>query len=311
MVVLLTSFSWGFFAHRKIAHLAVFTLPVEMAGFYKKNMLDLSEMSVNPDRRRYAVDDEAPRHFIDSEDYGDSALYRLPRYWNEVIKQMSLETLNEKGILPWHITLMYYRLKDAMMIRDPEKIIRYSAELSHYVADAHVPLHTTRNYDGQLSGQKGIHAFWETRLPELFFDDYDFFVGKAAHIVNVQMQAWDIIIRTNMALDSVLMMEQELSKEMGEKKFSFETKGKQTVKVYSKEFSEAYHKKLSGMVERQMRSSVKVTGNLWYSAWVDAGQPDLMELMNYVPNETELNKRKEELAAWKEKQLKSREHENN
>jgi hypothetical protein len=40
----------------------------------------------------------------------------------------------------------------------------YAAILSHYVADAHVPFHATVNYDGQLTGQRGIHARFEGDL---------------------------------------------------------------------------------------------------------------------------------------------------
>ena len=40
-----------------------------MIGFYKKNISYLTEAAVNPDRRRYAVLDEAPRHFIDLDEY--------------------------------------------------------------------------------------------------------------------------------------------------------------------------------------------------------------------------------------------------
>ena len=306
---LTTSFVWGFFGHRKIAYLAVFTLPSEMVGFYKKNIHDITEMSVNPDRRRYAVSEEATRHYIDTEDYGDSALYKLPRYWNKAIETIPEDTLNARGIVPWHISKMYFILRDAMMVRDPQKIIQYSAELSHYIADAQVPLHTTRNYDGQMTGQKGIHACWESRLPELFFNDYDFFVGKADYIQNIQLAAWAAVITANNALDSVLQMEHDVSVEMGEKKYAFESKGSQTVKVYSVEFSKVYHERMAGMVERQMRASVKMTGDVWYTAWVDAGQPDLTELINYKPTEQEISKRKEELKQWKELQLRSREHE--
>ena len=72
-VVILNS-SWGFFAHQKINRLAVFILPSQMIGFYKKNIQYLTEASVNPDRRRYAVADEAAKHYIDLDDYGDSAV---------------------------------------------------------------------------------------------------------------------------------------------------------------------------------------------------------------------------------------------
>jgi hypothetical protein len=307
-VVMLCS-SWGFFAHKKINQLAVFTLPSAMAGFYKKNIEYITESAVNPDRRRYAIPEEAPRHYIDLDDYGDSAIHKLPRYWPDAVKQFGEDSLNAHGIVPWHIYRIYNQLKDAFFIKDPDRIMRISAELGHYIADAHVPLHTTKNYDGQLTDQTGIHGFWESRLPELYFDNYDFFVGKASHISNVQLAAWQVVMKANHAVDSVLRFEKLLFEESGGKKFNFETKGKQTVKVVSEEYSGIYHEMLSGMVERQFRASVKMTGDIWYTAWIDAGQPNLKELINYRPSEEELEKRKQELLLWKERVIKSREHE--
>jgi hypothetical protein len=301
--------SWGFFAHRKINQLAVYTLPSSMASFYKKNIQYLSEAAVNPDRRRYAVPEEAPRHYIDLDDYGDSAVYKLPRYWSDAVKQFGEDSLQARGIVPWHIYRMYFQLKDAFLLKDPDKILRVSADLGHYVADAHVPLHTTKNYDGQLTGQTGIHGFWESRLPELYFEEYDFFVGPATYLPNVQLAAWEMIRQSNAAVDSVLRFEKELSENVGESKYNFETKGKQTVKVYSQEYSYKYHQMLSGMVERMFRNSVKSIGDIWYTAWVDAGQPDLKALINYKPTEAELEARKKELIQWKEQNVKSREHE--
>ena len=307
-VVLLNS-SWGFFAHQKINRLAVFILPPQMIGFYKKNIQYLTEASVNPDRRRYAVADEAAKHYIDLDDYGDSAVYKLPRYWNDAVKKYGEDTLQARGIVPWQINRMYFQLKDAFLLKDPQRILKASAELGHYVADANVPLHTTSNYDGQLTGQAGIHAFWESRLPELYFGEYDFFVGKATHLDNVQLVAWQAIEQANKALDSVLRIEKQLFEKSGAKKFNFETKGKQTVKVISEQYAKEYHALLSGMVERQFRNSVKMVGDIWFTAWVDAGQPDLKSLINYQPTEQELKARQEELKQWKEKVLKSREHE--
>jgi len=300
---------WGFHAHRQINRLAVFTLPPEMIGFYKANIGYITEASVNADRRRFAVVDEAPRHYIDIDHFGDSALYTMPRYWKDAVEQYGEDTLKAYGILPWHINVMYYRLKDAFLVRDPARILSLSADLGHYLADAHVPLHTTENYNGQLTGQEGIHAFWESRLPELFSGEYDFFVGKATYIENPQLAAWKIIERTHHDLKDVLAFERQLTIEMGEKKYSFETRGKQTIKVYSYEFSKAYHEVLNGMVERQMRASVKSIGDYWYTAWVDAGQPDLKALINYKPTEAELAQRRKEVEEWKQQQIKTRVHE--
>jgi len=308
-IPLVVSSGWGFFAHQKVNRLAVFILPPDMIGFYKKNISYLTEAAVNPDRRRYAVAGEAPRHFIDLDQYGDSAAYHLPRYWNEAVMKLGQDSLEAHGIVPWHIQRMYWQLKEAFLMRDPQKILRLSAELGHYVADAHVPLHTTSNYDGQKTGQPGIHAFWESRLPELYFADYDFLVGKATYLKNVQLAAWDAVAKAHQATDSVLHFERELWKRSEDKKFNFETKGKKTVKVISIKYAQTYHQFLCGMVERQFRASIKMTGDIWYTAWVDAGQPDLKQLIHYQPDEEELKKRGEELKEWREKKVRVRDHE--
>jgi hypothetical protein len=301
--------SWGFHAHRQINRLATFTLPSKMIGFYKKNIDYLTDGAVNPDKRRFSVPEEAPRHYIDIDHYGDSAFHKMPRFWIGAVERYSEDTLKAYGILPWHINAMYYRLRDAFMTKDPGKILSLSADLGHYIGDAHVPLHTTENYNGQLTGQHGIHGLWESRLPELFSGKYNFFVGRAAYLDNPQLAAWQAVESSNHLLDSVLLLEKRLSEKFGERKFSFEAKGKLTVKVYSVEFSTAYHQALLSMVENRMRAAIKMVGDFWYTAWVDAGQPDLKALINYVPTAEELAMRKKELEEWKELRAKAREHE--
>jgi len=64
-----TADSWGFFAHKQINRIAVFTLPTELIGFYKDNIEFITEHAVDPDKRRYAVTGEAERHFIDLDRY--------------------------------------------------------------------------------------------------------------------------------------------------------------------------------------------------------------------------------------------------
>nr|WP_302180031.1 zinc dependent phospholipase C family protein [Chryseosolibacter indicus] len=305
-----SGFYWGFFAHQRINRLAVFTLPPSIAAFYKHNIDYITEASVNPDKRRFSVVEEAPRHYIDLDHYGDSAIHTMPRSWQEAVAKYTEDTLKAYGILPWHINKMYFQLRDAFATKDRQRILRLSAEIGHYVADAHVPLHTTENYNGQLTGQHGIHAFWESRLPELFSDNYDFLVGQAEYIENIQQEAWKAIATSHRAVDSVLSLERKLSVKFEERRFSFETKGKQTVRVYAREYATAYHKILEGMVEKQMRSAIKVTGSIWYTAWVDAGQPDIKSLINHTPTEEELKKSREELEQWKQSIVEARPHEN-
>ena len=268
--------SWGFFAHKKINRLAVFTLPSGMIKFYKSNIYYLTEHAVDPDKRRYADSAEAARHYLDADHFGPSPFDSIPEKWKEAVDKLSEDTLKTYGIIPWQIQRSYYSLVKAFENRDSSKILKYSADLGHYVSDAHVPLHTTENHNGQLTNQVGIHAFWESRLPELYSRDYDFFVGKANYIENPLKEAWKILRNTYSYKDSVLLIEARLSKKFAsDRKFSFSERNGLVVKEYSEEYSNAYHKALNGMVERQMRSSILEVGSFWYSAWVDAGQPAL------------------------------------
>jgi hypothetical protein len=286
---------WGFYGHQLINRIAVFTLPPEMLPFYKYHIQYITENAVNPDKRRYAIKEEAPRHYIDLDIYGDSALQKLPKYWFDAVEKYTKDTLNAYGIVPWHVNFVCYQLTEAFKARNKSKILQLSADLGHYIADANVPLHTTENYNGQLSDQYGIHGFWESRLPELFSDDYDFFVGQANYIVDTQLSIWEAVRLANNCLDSVFSYEKELTEKFrADKKYSFELRGSVNTKVYSRDFSNAYHQKLAGQVERQMRRSVKMIGDFWYSCWVNAGQPDLTSLLNEQQNPESILPDKEE-----------------
>lgn len=272
---------WGFFAHKRINKYAVFTLPEELIGFYKKNIEYIEEHSVDADKRRYAVKEEAPRHYIDIDYYGENPFDSMPRKWNDAVDKYSEDTLHSYGIVPWQIEIIYKRLVYAFIEKDADKILKYSADLGHYVADAHVPLHTTLNYDGQFTGQKGIHAFWESRLPELFSGNYDYLVGTSQYEYSVLDFAWETLEASNNAIDSVLSFDKILSETYEkDKQYSYEKRGNKTINVRSEEYSAAYHDMLSGMIERRMRKSIISIGNLWYSAWVDAGQPILDGMKN-------------------------------
>lgn len=263
---------WGFFGHKKINRLAVFTLPPEMLGFYKANISFITEEAVTPDKRRYIIKEEAAKHYIDLDEYTELP----PRNWEKAVELYSEDSLKEYGILPWNILLLKYKLTEAFKEKNHKAILRLSADLGHYLADANVPLHTTRNYNGQLTGQHGIHGFWESRLPELFFESYELLTGRAEYIENPTERIWQTILESNSAVDSVLLFEKDLNEKFeADKKYAFEERGTATVKTYSKDYSKAYHKLLSGQVERQMRKAIKLTGDMWYTCWVDAGQPSL------------------------------------
>ncbi|MFN9519179.1 MAG: zinc dependent phospholipase C family protein, partial [Bacteroidota bacterium] len=154
--ILTHGFGWGFYAHKVINRLAVFTLPPELFAFYKAHLEDITEHAVDPDKRRYSDPEEACRHYVDL-DYFEHTLPldTMPRKWKDAVARYTEDTLKAYGIVPWHIQLMMNRLTEAFKEKNIERIIRLSADLGHYIADAHVPLHATINYNGQLTGQQG------------------------------------------------------------------------------------------------------------------------------------------------------------
>lgn len=280
LLVVLSCSSWGFFAHKRINRLAVFTLPKGMAGFYKANIDFITEHAVDPDKRRYVDSLEGPRHFLDADHYGKKPFGRLPQNWYDAVKKYSADTLDKYGTVPWVIQNNYYWLVKAFKAHDTTAILKTSANLGHYIADAHVPLHLTQNYDGQLTNQTGIHALWESRLPELFAGQYRLNAGSARYIDNPLTEAFRICRASFSCVDSVLILERKLNARFPpDQKYEMVLRGKRKVKDYSAAYSAAYQQILNGMVRRRMRSAILAVGSFWYSAWIDAGQPNLDKLI--------------------------------
>ena len=361
--------TWGFYGHKRINRLAVFTLPEAMLPLFKTEIEYITEQSVAPDKRRFIVANEGFRHYINldrwaflpqekleaqilhtdifligergdttllldnqsirklKKDYylkaksikklfgrdsvvvSDSTLrrffiYNLSRIQPDENLPISFDSLNNffkkerlilrgpfksvfakdrltgNGILPFHLVALQRQLTDAFVAKNQDRILKIAAEMGHYIADAHVPLHTISNYDGQQTNQNGIHAFWESRLPELFADNqYDYFVGQAAYFDSPKKYFWNIISESNKLAVNVLRIEKEVATAFAaDKKYCPETVNRIVVQKPCFDFAEAYHNRLGGMVEARMQGAILAIGSAWYTAWVDAGSPDLTNL---------------------------------
>lgn len=274
-----------------------------MMVLYKPNIEFLSEHAVDPDKRRYAVADEAPRHYIDIDRYGVYPYDSLPRKWTDAIAKYSEDTIRKHGIVPWWIPIMHHRLIQAFKEKNQAKILKLSAEIGHYIGDAHVPLHASSNHNGQLTDQHGIHGFWESRIPELLADkEWNFFIGKASYIKNPESLVWKVVLESAAAADTILQFEKDLtSKFSPDLKYAFEERNGKILRQYSSAFSIAYNIKLNGMIERRMRQSIYMIASFWYTAWIDAGQPDLAKLSNKEFNAEELKEFEELNEAWRKR----------
>lgn len=365
---------WGFFGHKLIARLAVFTLPEDMLPLFKPNIEYITEQSVAPDKRRYSVPNEGFRHYINLDRWaflpqdkleaqilhtdilligerGDTTLLvdypsirkskrdyylkaksikklfgrdsvvvsdstwrrffinntsriqpdeNLPISVDSLTKFFKKEglilrgpfraafakdRLTATGILPYHLIAMQRQLTQAFIERDKNRILKLAAEMAHYIADAHVPLHTISNYDGQQTNQNGVHAFWESRLPELFAkNQYDFYVGRAEYFDNPKKYYWNIIAESNKLVAKTLRVEKEVAAAFrDDNKYCPETVNRTVIKKPCFDFAQSYHEQLGGMVENQMRSAILAVGASWMTAWTDAGKPDLENLKKVGP----------------------------
>lgn len=294
------SFAWGFWAHQRINYQAVFLLPPEMMVLYKPYIGFITEHAIDPDKRRYAVAGEGPRHYLDIDHYGKYPYDSLPRKWSDAIAKFSEDSVRAHGIVPWHVQTMLQRLTIAFKEKDLPRILKNSAELGHYIADAHVPLHASSNHNGQFTNQKGIHAFWESRIPELLTNkEFDLFIGKAAYIKDAGKFIWQRVLESALAADSVLAFEKALSASFPEdRKYAFELRNGAIIRQYSAAFTIAFDRKLNGMVERRMRQSIYAIACFWYTAWLNAGQPDLAALSGQQLSEEDKKELEQLNALW-------------
>ncbi|MBC7449804.1 MAG: S1/P1 Nuclease [Hymenobacteraceae bacterium] len=278
-------FGWGFWGHQRINRAAILALPDAMRVFFYNHADFITEESVMPDVRKHALGDrnEGPRHYVDVEEFG-RPLDQFPRTPDEALTAFGPAELDKHGRLPWVILELHDKLTKAFREGKKSDILLLSADLGHYLADAHMPLHTSSNHDGQLTGQKGIHALWEARLPEIFGAKYDLEVAAPTVIADPTAEVWRIIASSHAAVDTILAVDKKLRTELGEKglvevdEAGAPKKNRFGQPVHSAVYAERLHTALHGMIVRRMRASISATAAFWYTAWVQAGQPDLKAL---------------------------------
>lgn len=271
------AYSWGFYAHKKINRMAVYGVPAPLAAFYKKHIEYITQHAIDPDKKKFVDSAEGPHHFINLDHYGAKPFDVLPKYRTEAVKKYTEDTLNKYGTLPYEIMYWENKLTDAFKAKDLQMILRASANIGHYVADAHVPLHTVSNYNGQYTDQWGIHGLWETAIPEAFGTGYAHINGGAVYLKDPAATVWSILKQTYPLAATVLSVEKEVSSRFTEsQKYKSHRKGEKI--EYTQAYIAAYNKALNGMVERQLRASAIAIGSFWYTAWVNAGQPELSQL---------------------------------
>lgn len=277
--------AWGFEPHRLINKHAILLLPSPLFEFYKKHINYISAHATDPDQRRYIDTNEAPKHYIDMEYF--IGIDSTPLNFKAAKLKWGDSLLRKQGSVPWTVYFTMQRLQRAFENQNLENILKFSAELGHYVADLHVPLHTTKNYNGQLTNQHGIHKLWETEVARIY-NNYAFLPDGAQYLQNPMDSIWKWMWESHNQLNDVLECEAKcrVNKDLSLTQ-SFQQQNNGIMSFQNNlGFIRGYDHCLKLKVYQRMEESMQHIASCIYTSWILAGQPPL-PFQNELPQEAD------------------------
>jgi len=255
----------------------MYQLPDALASYFYANQDYVVQQSIRPDVRRKDDKLEDAKHYLDMDAdlFGVNFKTEIPHDFNAAVKKYTLDSLRKEGLVPWEVTRVYGRLVHAFKHELRDSVLFYAADLGHYVADAHVPLHTTKNHDGQLTGQKGMHVLWESLVPEDQLPTYVLNqVEGVNYIAKPQDFIFQILLESHAMLPPMFQAEKEVRAALGESgSFEMVEKYGRQQRYYTKAFIQAYGAKVGVSVQKRMLLASSRVASFWFSAWKDAGSP--------------------------------------
>ena len=259
--------AWGFPAHRFIMDRAISGLPDGIRPFYERNRTFLIEYSVVPDLlRNLDVADEPPRHFLDMDAYGEYPFDALPRGYDEAVRTFGQEKITENGLLPWRAAEIYDRLVRAFERAGRQEnyslddIKLMSAVLGHYVADAHVPFHAVLNYDGQLTGQRGIHSRFESQLFERMEGSLALPAGTMPPVRDARGFMFETLLKSSTYTEALLAADRRATDGLTE---------------YDDVYFERWSRDAGPVLTQRVADAIAATVAMFTGAWEQAGRPAL------------------------------------
>src|SRR5690554_457854 len=259
------SFPWGEEGHKLIAGKAVDLLKEKIPGII--NYKDyITEHSVDPDVRRNFDESEFPKHFIDIDFYPEFLDGKMIYDRQQLSALYGDSVVTKMGILPWATIQTYNNLQKAFSEHNRDKVLIYASDLAHYVADAHQPMHTMLNYDGQFTDQQGIHARYESELIERYFDELEEIVnGNSIELIDEPIIYIFNYIENSFSLGEALLTAD---------KFASKRAGSTSTEDYYRLF----WFRTKYITEIQFESAVNSLASLIFTAWSEAGEPSLTEI---------------------------------
>ena len=253
--------AWGFEAHKFILDRMIALLPAEIRPFFEKNRVFVVEHAIDPDLWRVAGwQEEPPRHFVDMDAYGPYPFKELPHDYDQAVKRYGGDFVIKNGTLPWRTEEIYKRLVEAFTLQagySRDNIKFFSSIIGHYVSDAHVPFHAALNYDGQLTGQWGIHSRFESELFELYREKLAITPGPVFKIANAREFVFDTLTASFPYVQQILDADKAA------------VQGRD---VYDDGYFTLFFSKVQPIVEKRLSEAITATASIVTAAWVEAGK---------------------------------------
>lgn len=260
-VVLIGLCSWGEKAHRKINSSCVNYFPKEIAALKVWEPI-LAAHGSDPDLRKKVDKTEFVRHFIDIDNYDDfRKTGQIETDFDKACSTYGKARVMKEGTLPWTTDSVYKALVNDFRSKNWDQAAMTAAFLGHYVGDGHMPLHITANYDGESTGQKGIHRRYEETMIDRYIDQIQFTSGSCKPIKDVKTFVFNYLYKNNQSVNPLLQADVNALKASG---------GQYNDVYYTALWSETQQ-----FTKSLLEDSSKCLAQLIYSAWIDAGKPKI------------------------------------
>lgn len=253
---------WGEKGHKITTQFALNLIPYQIK-LTNETKAAIIKHSVDPDSRKRNDSTEGPKHFIDIDSYKEFLEGQMITSKDSLVNLYDETTVDESGVLPWATVETFNKLVEAFKSKNENDIILYMSDLAHYVGDGHQPQHATINYNGAITGQKGIHKRYESEMVDANLDQLKNSFRKQTpyYVKNVLEYVFDYILESNSYLEVILS---------ADKFASDKTNGKFDNKYYWLMWFKTKY-----VTENQFNSAGLCLANLIYTAWKDAGKPEL------------------------------------
>jgi hypothetical protein len=245
---------WGKTGHKIINTNTVLSFPPQMKEFMNWSG-PLALHASDADYRKGDDSTEGPKHYIDIDSYPEFvSTGRISEDYDSIVTAHGESFVIDQGILPWAIIAAYDTLEKCFERKDWDKTVLVAADLGHYVADSHQPLHITKNYN-----PGGLHSRYETGMVDRYQSQIVYSGDSVQFVQNIPDFVFTTIYNNYIYVDSVL------NADVQAKAVNSDTK------------SDAYYQALwnitGSFTIKLFKSASYKLACLIYTAWMNAGSP--------------------------------------